>query len=522
MKALLFFSLFSSLVLAEKKPNILFFLVDDLGKMDLGIEGSTFYETPRIDQLARESMRFTNGYSTSRVCSPSRASIMTGQYPARLGITDWIGAKTGTNWNRNDKVLPAKYIHNLPQDLTTLPEALRDGGYATWFFGKWHLNSVDDTENFPEHHGFDLNIAGHHRGSPPGGFFAPFENPRIKTDPAPGTNLTLWLADQTSQTIVDHQKVDPDQPFFAYLSFYTVHSPIESTSELWQKYRTKAAANPHQGDRFKIDRTLPVRQVQDHPVYAGMMELLDQAVGKVLDTLNEQGLADNTIIVFTGDNGGVSAGDGKATSCLPLRGGKGRQWEGGIRAPYYIHVPGITKPNSTTDALATGTDFFPTLLDLANLPLLPDSHPDGLSLKPLLTNSGSLPDRPLFWHYPHYGNQGGEPSSIIRHGDWKLIHYHEDNRLELYNLSTDLGEQTNLARSNPEKAQTLLTQLQNHLEEVAANIPHPDPRFDPEKKKKQLQTLHTKTKANLEKQAANFHKPDYQPDKTWWGSLPID
>ncbi|MDP0491933.1 MAG: sulfatase [Verrucomicrobiota bacterium JB023] len=522
MKPLLLLLASASLLMADKKPNIVFFLVDDLGIQDLTIEGSTFYETPRISQLAKESMRFTNGYSTCQVCSPSRASIMTGQYPPRVGITDYIGAPTGLDWKRNDPVMPAEYVRNLPQELTTLPEALKAGGYATWFFGKWHLNALTDKENFPEHHGFDVNVAGHHRGQPPAGFFAPFENPRIPEEPEPGTNLTLWLAEQTSETIKKHQESNAEQPFLAYLSFYTVHSPIQSTKELWSKYRDKAAKNPHEGDRFIIDRTSPVRQVQDHPVYAGMMEILDDAVGNVLDTISELGLENDTIVIFTGDNGGVSAGDGKATACLPFRGGKGRQWEGGIRAPLYFKVPGVTKPGSTTDVPATGTDFFPTLLDLAGLPLLPESHVDGVSLKPLLSGEGSIPERALFWHYPHFGNQGGEPSSIIREGDWKLIQYLEDGRLELYNLAEDIGEQNNLAEEHPDKVKDLVAKLLQFQIDTKAKFPPKDPRFDPERKKEYLHRMHTVHKARLEKQAAAFLEPDYQPNEDWWGSLPKD
>ncbi|MGJ8724045.1 MAG: sulfatase [Roseibacillus sp.] len=516
MKKLLILLLLAGSLAAEKKPNIVFFLVDDLGINDLSGEGSTYYETPHIDQLAKESVRFTNGYSTCQVCSPSRASLLTGKYPPRIGITDWIGAATGKKWKRNDKVLPAPNASKLSTEEYTLAEALADGGYATWFLGKWHVGGEG---SHPEDHGFQVNIGGHHRGSPPGGFFAPFNNPKINNDPPAGTSLPLWLADQTSELITTHQKESAEQPFLAYLSFYSVHGPIQTTPELWKKYQQKAATSSHQGDRFAVDRTLPVRQVQDCPIYAGMMEALDQAVGKVLNTLSELQLENDTIVIFTGDNGGVTSGDAFATAALPLRGGKGRQWEGGLRAPYYLKVPG-TKPTNI-DIPATGTDFYPTLLDLAGLDAQPEQHLDGLSLKPLLEGS-KLKERPLFWHYPHYGNQGGEPSSILRQGDWKLIQYFEDNRLELYHLPSDIGEQKDVSNENAEIVATMLTTLESLQEETGALIPEKDPRFAPAKKKLQLEQLHTVKKSQLEKQHARFLDPDFKPNKTWWGSLPID
>jgi len=339
MKTITFLLIFTVCTFADiKKPNFLFILADDLGIKDLSGEGSTFHETPHIDSIAREGMKFTQGYSTCQVCSPSRASIMTGKYPARHGITDWIGAASGTKWNRNDKVLPPEYAHEMEAKDTTLPEALAAGGYQTFFAGKWHIGSMG-----PEQHGFQVNKGGHHRGSPPGGYFAPYKNPKLTDGPA-GESLPIRLANETAAFI----KTNKDKPFLAYLSFYSVHGPIQTTPKLWEKYRNKAQKKPHKGDRFLIDRTLPVRQVQDCPIYAGMMESMDDAVGIVLKQLDDLGLTDNTVIIFTSDNGGVSSGDAFATSALPLRGGKGRQWEGGILQPYYIKVPGLTKNKATS------------------------------------------------------------------------------------------------------------------------------------------------------------------------------
>ncbi|MCP5537174.1 MAG: sulfatase [Akkermansiaceae bacterium] len=508
MKTITLFLLSSVLAFAEtQKPNFVFILADDLGIMDLSGEGSTFHETPNIDSIARDGMRFTQGYSTCQVCSPSRASIMTGKYPARHGVTDWIGAASGTKWNRNDKVLPAAYSHELDPNDTTLAEALAAGGYRTFFAGKWHIGKLG-----PEQHGFQVNQGGHDRGSPPGGYFSPYKNPKLTDGPA-GESLPIRLANETAAFI----KTNKDKPFLAYLSFYSVHGPIQTTPALWKKYRDKAQQNPHKGDRFLIDRTMPVRQVQDCPIYAGMMESMDNAVGIVLKQLDDLGLAASTVVIFTSDNGGVSSGDAFATSCLPLRGGKGRQWEGGIRQPYYIKAPGMTRGQSTCSTPVTGTDFYPTMLELAGLPLLPKQHVDGVSLVPLLKGK-SIKNRALFWHYPHYGNQGGEPSAIIKKGDWKLIHYYEDGRDELYHLSKDIGEQNDLAAQQPEIAQTMRKELNDWLKETGARIPKPDKRFNAGKRKAQDKAVATKKKPALEKQHARFLDPDFKPNKDWWGS----
>jgi arylsulfatase A-like enzyme len=361
---------------AATGKNFLFILADDLCVRDLSVEGSTYYESPNIDRIAQSGMRFTNGYAACQVCSPSRASIMTGKYTPRHGITDWIGAAEGFDWKRNTKLLPAKYTWRLAHDDVTMAEALREAGYKTFFAGKWHLGGKG---SWPEDHGFDINIAGWDKGSPMGGYFSPYKNPNIKNGPA-GESLPIRLGRETARFIEQHK----DGKFLAYLSFYSVHGPIQTTRDKWAKYRSKAAANPHEGSRFMIDRTLPVRQVQDCPIYAGMIEAMDEAVGIVLDKLEELGLADNTVVIFTSDNGGVSSGDAFSSSNLPFRGGKGRQWEGGIREPYYIKAPGLTRPGSTCDTPVIGTDFYPTILEMAGLPLKPQQHVDGVSLVPLL------------------------------------------------------------------------------------------------------------------------------------------
>ncbi len=494
------------------KLNVVLILADDLGWRDLSVEGSTFYESPNVDRIANTGMRFTNGYATCQVCSPSRASIMTGKYPARLSITDWIGAAEGSGWKRNTQMLPATYQHQLPTGDTTLAEAFREGGYRTFFAGKWHLGGQG---SLPEDHGFDINIGGHHRGSPPGGFFSPYNNPKMRDGP-PGESLTLRLGEETAKFIRDHQ----DTPFFACLSFYAVHAPLQTTKSLWQKYQAKVSLMPKPAHRFIVDRTSPVRQVQDHPVYAGMVEAMDNAVGTVLSTLDELGLADNTVVVFTSDNGGVSAGDGKATSNLPLRGGKGRQWEGGVREPYYVYWPGVTR-SQTCDTPVTGTDFYPTLCELAGLPARPEQHVDGLSLVPLLKGDAPpqpLAQRPLFWHYPHYGNQGGEPSSIIHVNHWKLIHYFEDDRNELYDLDNDPGERHNVATSHPDRVVSMHNQLSKWRVDMNARFPVPNPNFDVQTYRATKAAIRTTGITALEREHAAVTEKSWKAPNSWWGS----
>lgn len=495
----------------KNKPNIVFILVDDLGLHDLSATGSTFYETPNVDRIANEGTVFTQGYAASRVCSPSRASIMLGQYTARHRITDWIGAKTGTDWralNRNNKLLPPSYSHVLPQRDTTLAEAFAANGYTTFFAGKWHLGTQG---SWPTDHGFKINKGGWDVGSPKGGFFSPWENPNLENNTA-GENLSIRLGKETANFIEKNK----DSTFLAYLSFYAVHGPIQTTENAWTKYRAKAEQQGIKDSGYEMERVLPIRTVQDNPVYAGLVEQMDKAVGIVLDKLQELGLEDNTIIVFTSDNGGVASGDAFSTTNLPLRGGKGYQWEGGIREPYFIKVPWMKDVKEVTYPV-TGTDFYPTLLDLAAIPLKPKQHMDGVSLKPLLEGK-ELKERPLFWHYPHYGNQGGEPASIIREGDWKLIHYWEDGRNELYNLVADPGERTNVLEQKQEQAAGLLAKLNQFLTEVDANKPEIDSTYNAtlaaELYRQKAEVLLPK----LEAQRLQFLSSDFQPNEDWWGS----
>lgn len=495
-----------------RKPNVLFILADDLGYYDLSCTGSQFYETPNIDRIAHEGVSFTQGYATCQVCSPSRASIMTGQFTARHGITDWIGAKSGQEWRekkRYSKLLPADYQLNLPLEHETLAEAMQKAGYKTFFAGKWHLGSEG---SYPEDHGFDINIGGWKSGSPKGGYFAPYDNPKLEQG-QPGENLTLRLARET----VEFMKTHRDSSFFAFLSFYAVHGPIQTSRDRWVKYRAKAVGMGIAEKGYEMERELPIRRTQDNPLYAGLVESMDDAVGRVLEALEALDLAENTIVIFTSDNGGVASGDGYSTSNLPLRGGKGYQWEGGIREPYFIKVPWLDDAIKEVDVPTTGADFYPTILDLAGIALNPSQHIDGVSLVPVLQGN-EIPERPLFWHYPHYGNQGGEPSSIIRQGDWKLIHYWEDNRKELYNLQSDPGEQADVASQHPEVTERLSHQLHTWLEDMKAKKPVPDPEYDPALNLQRRTNLSNKALPNLEKRRQDRLQPSWQPNKNWWGS----
>lgn len=502
----------------NEKPNFVFILVDDLGIKDLGFTGSTYYETPNIDELASKSTIFTQGYSGSRVCSPSRATIMTGKFTARHGITDWIGAATGEDWRskkREDKLLPATYVQQLPKEDITIAEALKTNGYSTFFAGKWHLGGEG---SLPEDHGFDINIGGWNSGSPKGGYFSPYNNPKLENKVA-GENLSIRLANET----VNFIKKNKDKPFFAFLSFYAVHAPIQTTEDKWNKYRRKSETQGIQEKGFVMERKLPIRQKQDNPVYGGLVESMDDAVGHLLSSLKKLELDKNTVVIFTSDNGGVSSGDNFSTSNLPFKGGKGYQWEGGIREPFLIYVPWLESKGKMIDYPVTGADFYPTILDYAQLDLLENQHQDGISLKPLI-EIGKIPkERALYWHYPHYGNQGGDPSSIIREGDWKLIHYYENDSNELYNLKNDPYEHVNIASQYQEITLKLNAKLNRWLVSMNAKFPEKDPQFSSEKRDEYDKNIRENHLIHLEKERIQLLSPNFTPNKNWWGSkLTID
>jgi len=449
------------------RPNLVFVLADDLGWKDLGCYGSTFYETPHLDQLAAKGMRFTDAYAACSVCSPTRASILTGKYPARLHLTDWL---PGRGDSPNQKLKRPLILHQLPLEEVTFAEAFREAGYRTGFIGKWHLGGPDF---FPEKQGFDLNIAGCAQGSPPS-YFSPYRIPTLPDGPH-GEYLTDRLTDEALKFIAGAG----GKPFLVYLSHYAVHNPQQAKPELIAKYRAKAAGLPTPaGPEFLPEGKRRARQIQNQPVYAAMVESLDESVGRVMQKLSELGLERNTVVVFTSDNGGLSTSEGTPTSNVPLRAGKGWHYEGGVREPLLIRWPGVTEPGSLCRVPVISTDYYPTFVEIAGLPLRPRQYVDGVSLVPLL-KGGAQPERPLFWHYPHYSNQGGAPGGAVRLGDLKLIEWYEDMRVELFNLSDDPGEQHNLAAAMPAKAAALRRQLHEWRDSVKAAMPTPNPAFRP-------------------------------------------
>jgi len=465
------------------KPNIVFVLLDDLGWMDLGCYGSEFYETPNIDRLAAQGMRFTDAYAASPVCSPTRASILTGKYPATVGVTDWIDWGGGCH-PRRGKLVDVPYLKCLPLAEKSIAAALRAGGYSTWHVGKWHLGGAD---TYPEHHGFDVNIGGCEWGCPLNGYFSPWEIPVLPGHDVPeGTYLTDHLGDRAAALIRD----SVGKPFFLNLSLYQVHTPIEGKPEKVAKYEAKAKAMGLDkldaiigGEPFPCEDNkhlhIQRRVVQSDPVYAAMIESMDENLGKVLAAIDETGQADNTIVIFTSDNGGLATAEGSPTSNAPLSEGKGWMYEGGTREPLIVKWPGATVPGSVCSVPVTSPDFYPTMLEMAGLPLMPLQHTDGVSIAPLLRGGGELAREAIFWHYPHYGNQGGTPGCSVRAGDYKLIEFFEDGRLELYNLRDDIEEDRNLAAAEPDIVASLHASLIEWRTSVEAKIPESNPDFDP-------------------------------------------
>lgn len=490
-------------------PNIVFILIDDMGWKDTGCYGSEFYETPNIDQLAAEGMKFTDAYAACPVCSPTRASILTGAYPARLGVTDYIYGRR--NLPEQPLLMPPNGTH-LPFSNITLAEALKEKGYLTAMIGKWHLG---DTASYPEKHGFDINVAGYHRGYPPS-YFYPYEregksNPEIPT--LQGGKPGEYLTDRLTDEAINFIDTSDNRPFFLYLSHYAVHDPVQAKEEKTRKYMEKLAqmnspdrlpyileGNPArpggpfsreyldsliQTDEFDgfgyfPERLTKIKQIQDNPVFAGMVESVDESVGRIITKLDEMGLTENTIVIFFADNGGMSSPDDQSTANSPLRGAKGWLYEGGIREPLIVKWPHRIMAGTVSDYPVISTDFFPTLLDLAGLPLLQDGHPDGISIAQLLLRNEAPGERALFWHWPHYSNHGQQsPASVIRKGKYKLIEYHENGYLQLFDLVDDIGEQVNLSESMPGTRNELLKELHEWRAEVGAKMPVPNPDWSP-------------------------------------------
>ena len=479
-----------ALPLVGKPLNVVFFLVDDLGYMDVSPNNpDTFYDTPNIQALADSGMRFTDAYAACPVCSPTRSSILTGQYPARTHNTDYFGAPNAFEtlpenydpakdgkFGRHSKrpVRPAPYHNQLAADHTTLAESLKGHGYSTFFAGKWHLGNKG---SWPTDHGFDINIGGTQGGGPYGGkkYFSPYGNPNLKDGPA-GEHLPDRLATETAKFIADNK----DGPFLAYLSFYSVHTPLIGRPDLVEKYKKKkeklGLKSTSEDEAPRKNRTN-----QEHAIYAAMVEAMDLAIGKVLTALEDNGVADNPLVIFFSDNGGLSTSEGSPTSNLPLRAGKGWLYEGGIREPLLVRWPGVTKPGSTCDTPLISTDFFPTILDAAALPALPKQHKDGASFTSLLKDPTAKLNatRALYWDYPHWGNQGSIPGAAIREGGWKLIAFDYKKGTELYNLAEDPGEKTNLAGKNADRVKAMRANLDEVRSSTGAFRTSRNPDFNP-------------------------------------------
>ncbi len=450
----------------EKQMNVILLLVDDWGWTDGSVFGSDLYETPNIDRLAAEGIRFTQGYAACTVCSPSRAAVLTGLYPARLHLTDWIAGHSERFKNR--PVLQPEWTQRLEHDHITIAEVLQEHGYRTANVGKWHLTPKDEPGGaleaayWPEKHGFEVNIAGNQWGAP-GSYFAPFDRRRRYMANMPeaeeGAYLTDVLTDETIRLIEQWS----NEPFFIYMPYYTVHTPIQSKPEIIEYYRNKV----HPGLRHT------------NPAYAAMVHSLDESVGRILETLERLDLSDKTLIILTGDNGGLDPDDkGRITNNAPLRDGKGSEFEGGVRVPFVIRMPGDAndKVNATP---AISNDIMPTVLSALEL----ETHAhltDGIDLMPVIRGeSDTLPGRDLFWHYPHYHTQGATPYSAIRSGDYRLIEYHIDGNVKLYNLKEDIGETLDLSRKLPHIVNRLRDKLHAWRQSVNAQMPIPNPEYHP-------------------------------------------
>ncbi|NCG31798.1 MAG: sulfatase-like hydrolase/transferase [Proteobacteria bacterium] len=454
---------------ADPPPlNVVLIVIDDLGWMDSGTYGSTFYETPNIDRLASEGVRYTDFYTASSVCSPTRASLMTGKHPARLDLTNWIGGE------QSGLLDQAEYIRELPLSEVTVGEAFQAAGYQTGYVGKWHLGGA---EFLPDAQGFDYMFAVNEAGQP-GAYFPPYENPNYAVTNVPdldgdpeGTYLTDRLTDVTIDFLTEHQ----EEPFFFVLSHYAVHTPLQAKPEVTARYADKAEdLGPVTEADYEAEREAETKLRQDHPTYAAMIESTDQSVGRILDALDDLELWERTIVMFVSDNGGLSTlmrrSPTQATSNLPLRAGKGWLYEGGIRAPLIVRTPGVPAGGLVSDHPASSTDLYPTLLALAGLPARPEQHVDGVSLAAALTAGEAARDT-LYWHFPHYHGSGNRPGGAIRAGNFKLVEWFEDGSVDLYDLATDLSEDHDLATERPEDTQRLQDRLHAWRAKVGANMP---------------------------------------------------
>ena len=507
----------SSKKIVTQKLNVVFFLVDDLGWTDLGCYGSNFYETPNIDQFAKNGVKFTNAYAACHVCSPTRASILTGKYPATLDLTDWIRGRRDFDFQM---FLNAEHKLDLPLEEETIAEALKQEEYSTAIIGKWHLGGAPSG---PLAHGFDVWLPGNwYRGAPNRTYYSPYGLDGLE-DAAEGEYLTDRITDEALK-FIDQNKANP---FFLYLSHFAVHDPIQGRKDLVEKYERKLKKSPtpsgipfilegnpddknpltkqeltalmdkpqYEGHKVFPKRTVKIKQHQDNVEFAGMVESVDQSLGRVLAKLDELGLDDNTIVIFFSDNGGMAAAnwyspkrevpDDKidkaySTSNLPLRGAKGWLYEGGIREPLIIKWPGQGKAGTECDVPVISTDFFPTILEMLGLPIPSENNLDGVSIANLVRGENEMDREAIYWHFPHYSNHGMQsPGGAIRSGDYKLLEYFENNTVQLFNLKNDIGEQNDLTASQPDKANELKAMLHKWREDVGANMMMPNPNYKP-------------------------------------------
>lgn len=446
-----------------QRPNVIVMLVDDWGWTDAGCFGSDLYQTPNIDRLAARGMKFTSGYAACTVCSPTRASMMTGMYPARTHVTDWIPGHV----RKNAAMQVPDWTQRLELGHTTIAEAMRAAGYHTAHVGKWHLTPRSNDPAviepyYPQHQGFDINIAGNQWGSP-GSYYYPYHRGKADAPSAHTVNFPAdvpqgrYLTDMLADQALDLIKRWGDEPFFMYWAFYAVHTPLQGRPDLVDKYRQIIKPNMQ----------------HNNADYAAMVTAVDEALGRLVDQLDKQGIADRTVIILTGDNGGLILGKHPPTNNAPLRAGKGSAYEGGVRVPTIILWPGVTKPGSVCDEPVITTDYYPTILDIVRVPgdAKHNANVDGLSLVPLLKNPEAQLDRDaIYWHYPHYHPGGAAPYAAIRARDWRLVEFYEDDHVELYNLADDTGEKHDLSKSNPSKTTELRDKLHAWQQSVGAQF----------------------------------------------------
>ena len=440
----------------DMKPNVIFILVDDLGWNDLGYTGSKFYESPNIDTLSNYSFQFTNAYSASPVCSPTRASIMTGKHPSRVNITDWIPG----NDPKDKPLLGPQDLDGLPHEEITIAEELKSSGYNTFYIGKWHLGSEG---SYPEDHGFDINIGGFEKGSPMGGYYSPYKNPKLSDGPE-GEYLTDRLTNEALGLINDR---DARKPFALFLSFYNVHTPIQANLEHVDYFKEKLSKMNDNIVRTRGEGEALTRLNQTDAEYASMVYAVDKNLGKLFKTLKDNDLYENSLIIFTSDNGGLSTLRRVApTSVYPLRAGKGWLYEGGIKIPQLIKLPGNIE-KEVVDDLTVSYDLFPTILDIAGIKN--ENEIDGISLIPRLVDKSKIGRENIYWHFPHYHGSLWKPGSAIRSGDWKLIFDYESNESKLFNLNDDPGELNDISNLFNKEKERLIIELEKMKKETNAN-----------------------------------------------------